>query len=74
VPPPWPTRKVYLDKKSAFFSYGEGEFWLAKRGSQVVGTIGTAIDHPRNKNTGRQTGLFGFFEVSEDDFAAASAL
>jgi GNAT superfamily N-acetyltransferase len=74
VPPPWPTRKVYLDKKSAFFSYGEGEFWLAKRGSQVVGTIGTAIDHPRNKHTGRQTGLFGFFEVLEDDFAAASAL
>ena len=74
VPHLWPQRKAYLDKKAVFFNYGEGEFWLAKRGPRVVGTIGTAIDHSRNRHTGDQTGLFGFFEVLEDDYDTASAL
>jgi hypothetical protein len=74
VPHLWPQRKAYLNRKTAFFSYGEGEFWLAKRGREVVGTLGTAIDHPRNRHTGCQSGLFGFFEVLEGDYEAASAL
>ena len=74
VPHLWPQRKAYMDKKAAFFKYGEGEFWLAKRGQEVVGTIGTAIDHPRNRHMHTQAGLFGFFEVLEGDYAAASAL
>jgi len=74
VPHLWPQRKAYLNKKTAFFSYGEGEFWLAKRGREVVGTLGTAVDHPRNRHTGCQSGLFGFFEVLEGDYEAARAL
>ena len=74
VPHLWPQRKDYLDKKATFFKYGEGDFWLAKRGQQVVGTLGTAIDHPRNRHTGCQSGLFGFFEVLEGDYEAACAL
>lgn len=38
VPHLWPQRKAYLDHKAAFFSYGEGAFWLARRGGEVVGT------------------------------------
>jgi hypothetical protein len=74
VPHLWPQRKDYLDKTATFFKYGEGEFWLAKRGSEVVGTIGTAIDHPRNRHIHYQSGIFGFFEVVEGDYEAASAL
>ena len=74
VPPLWPQRKEYLNKKAAFFKYGEGEFWLAKRGHEMVGTLGTAIDHPRNHHTGCQSGIFGFFEVLEGDYEAACAL
>lgn len=74
VPHLWPQRKAYLNKQAAFFSYGEGEFWLAKRGNEVVGTIGTAVDHPRNRHFGCQSGLFGFFEVLEGDYEAARAL
>ena len=74
VPPLWPQRKDYLDKKATFFEYGEGDFWLAKRGQEVVGTLGTAIDHPRNRHRNAQSGIFGFFEVLEGDYEAASAL
>lgn len=74
VPHLWPQRKAYLNKKTTFFTYGEGEFWLAKRGRDVVGTIGTAVDYPRNRHLGCQSGLFGFFEVLEGDYEAACAL
>jgi GNAT superfamily N-acetyltransferase len=74
VPHLWPQRKDYLTKKATFFKYGEGDFWLAKRGLEVVGTIGTAIDHPRNRHIHCQSGIFGFFEVLDGDYEAASAL
>jgi GNAT superfamily N-acetyltransferase len=74
VPHLWPQRKAYLDRKAAFFSYGEGEFWLAKRGREVVGTIGTAIDASQNQHKGWKAALFGFFEVLPGDYVAAQAL
>lgn len=74
VPHLWPQRKAYLDRKTAFFNYGEGEFWLATRGQEVVGTIGTALDHSRIKNTGIRFAIFGFFEVLPGDYEAAEAM
>ncbi len=74
VPHLWPQRKAYLTRKAAFFNYGEGEFWLAKRGREVVGTIGTAIDHSRNRHKGEQAAIFGFFEALPGDYAIAQAL
>ncbi len=74
VPPLWSQRKAYLERRAAFFTYGEGDFWLARRGSEIVGTIGTAIDHPRNRHMRLQAAVFGFFEVLPDDYEAASAL
>ena len=61
VPHLWPRRKEYLDKEAAFFTYGEGDFWLAKDGREVVGTIGTAIDHSRNRDMNWKAASFGFF-------------
>ncbi len=74
VPHLWPQRKEYLDGKAPFFKYGEGEFWLARRGNEIVGTIGTAVDHARNRHMGWRAGLFGFFEALPDDYEAASAM
>jgi GNAT superfamily N-acetyltransferase len=74
VPHLWPQRKAYLEMNAAFFSYGEGEFWLAKRDGQVVGTIGTAIDHARNRDRSEQVAIFGFFEVLPGDYETAAAM
>ncbi len=74
VPPLWPQRRAYLERKAAFFTYGEGDFWLARRGREIVGTIGTAIEHPRNRHMGLRAATFGFFEVLPGDYEAAAAL
>jgi len=74
VPHLWPQRRAYLDKKAAFFTYGEGEFWLAKEGHEVVGTIGAAIDHSLNAARDGKLAVFGFFEVLPQKYEAAAAL
>ena len=74
VPPLWSQRKETLDKKAAFFTYGEGEFWLAKEGKNIVGTIGTAVNPPRNREKGWKAGTFGFFEVLPERYDAAKAM
>jgi GNAT superfamily N-acetyltransferase len=74
VPHLWPQRRSYLERKAAFFNYGEGEFWLARRGREIVGTLGTAIDHSRNRNMGWNAAVFGFFEVLPDGYEVAAAL
>jgi GNAT superfamily N-acetyltransferase len=74
VPPLWSQRKEYLDKKAAFFTYGEGDFWLAKEGKDIVGTIGTAVNPPRNRAKGWKAGTFGFFEVLPERYDAAKVL
>jgi GNAT superfamily N-acetyltransferase len=74
VPHLWPQRKAYLDGTAAFFSFGEGEFWLAKRGNDIVGTVGTAIDYARNRNMGWNAAIFGFFEALPDDYEVARAM
>ena len=74
VPHLWPQRKAYLDRKAAFFTYGEGEFWLAKEGKEVIGTIGTAVNHSRNRDLGIKVSTFGFFEVLPERYDAAKAI
>ncbi len=63
IPPLWPQRKAYLDKKAAFFTYGQGDFWLARLDGRVAGTLGTAINHSHNRERGCKSAIFGFFEV-----------
>lgn len=74
APPLWLQRKNYLEKKAAFFTYGEGDFWLAKEGQEIVGTLGVAIDHSRNCAMGWNAALFGFFEVLPGRYDAAQAM
>jgi hypothetical protein len=74
VPPLWSQRKEYLDKKAAFFGYGEGDFWLAREGREIVGTIGTAVNHSRNRAKGWNAGTFGFFEVLPGRYDVAKAM
>jgi GNAT superfamily N-acetyltransferase len=74
VPHLWPQRKAYLDRTAAFFSYGEGDFWLARRGREIVGTVGAAIDHARNRDTGTSAAYYGFFEVLPDGYDVACAM
>jgi len=74
VPHLWPQRKNYLDGKAAFFTYGEGDFWIAKDGGEIVGTVGTAIDHSRNRDMKWKAAHFGFFEVLPGRYDAAQAM
>jgi len=74
VPPLWSQRKEYLDKKAAFFTYGEGDFWLAKEGKNIVGTIGTAVNPSRNREKDWKAGTFGFFEVLAGRYDGAKAM
>jgi hypothetical protein len=74
VPHLWPGKKAYLDKKAAFFTYGEGDFWLAKEGNEIVGTIGTAIDYARNRGMNWKAGIFGFFEVLPNRYDVAKTM
>ena len=74
VPPLWPQRKAYLDHRAAFFSYGEGDFWLASHQGEIVGTIGAGVNHTQNRELGAQSALFGFFEVLPDGYGIAQGM
>lgn len=73
VPHLWPQRRAYLKKDTAFFSYGEGDYFFAIEEGAIVGTIGVAIDHAANHASGEKNAVFGFFEV-QPRFEIASAL
>lgn len=74
VPHLWPGKKSYFNKQAAFFTYGEGDFWLAKDGREIVGTIGVGIDHARNRGMDWKAGIFGFFEVLPERYDVAKAM
>ncbi|MFL5351858.1 N-acetyltransferase [Archangium sp.] len=60
-------RRDFMDpKKHPFFEFGEVEFFLARRGKQVVGRI-AAVNNPRyNEFHGTNVGFFGLFECVND--------
>lgn len=60
-------------KKNPWFEHAEAEFFLARRGGEVVGRISAQIDHNFNEFQGNDWGLFGWFECT-DDSAVAEAL
>ena len=75
VPPIFSERMHFIDpKQHPFFEHAEVEFFLAKRGSEVVGTIGAFINHRHNDFQEENIGFFGFFEVLDDPEAAAALL
>jgi GNAT superfamily N-acetyltransferase len=75
VPPLIGERRSFLDRtKSPFFQHARAEYFLARRGGKVVGTIAAFTNDLYNQFQRVNTGFLGFFEVLEDREAAAALL
>lgn len=66
IPRLWPDQMAWLRRQHGFFEHGDGEWFLARRAGEVVGTIGVAVDHDANRHVRRSWGVFGLFEFVED--------
>lgn len=53
-------------KKNPFFRHGDAEFFLAKRGKEIVGRISAQIDHAAHPGENPGEGNFGFYEAIDD--------
>jgi len=69
VPPLFAERMNFITDHP-FLEHADVEFFMAKRGDQVVGTIAAFINHRHNEFHDEHIGFFGFFEVLEDPEAA----
>ncbi len=75
VPPLLSERHAFLDPQhNPFFQHARAEYFLARRGPEVVGTIGAFTNHLYNQIHETNDGFFGFFEVLDDPEAAAALL
>lgn len=67
VPPLLPERsKVINPSKGTILKRGRGEFFIAWRDGEPVGTICAAEDPPTNQRRGKKECIFGFFEYIQD--------
>jgi hypothetical protein len=67
VPPLRLERYAFLSRRlNAFFSHGDAEYFLARRGSRVVGRVTAQIDRTYNAFHQDATGMFGFLEFEDD--------
>jgi GNAT superfamily N-acetyltransferase len=74
VPPLLIERKEFLDReKHPFLEHGQADFFLARRGAEIVGRIAASDDPKYNALHGSNVGCFGMFE-SIDDQEVANAL
>jgi GNAT superfamily N-acetyltransferase len=74
VPPLIEERRDFLDpRKNPFFEHARFQLFLARRGGEIVGTIGAVVDDNHNQVHDERAGAFGFFETI-DDQAVADAL
>jgi GNAT superfamily N-acetyltransferase len=75
VPPLKIERRIFLNRRmNAFFSHGEAEYFLARRGGRVVGRISAQINHAFNDHRQAHWGWFGFIELEDDPEVARSLL
>ena len=75
VPPMLSMRHELLDKqKNPAWQYMEGDYYVAWRGAQPVGTIAAFINHRHNEFHNERIGWFGAFEVLDDQEAATALL
>ena len=75
VPPMLSMRQELLDKqKNPAWSYMEGDYYVAWRGPQPVGTIAAFINHRHNEFHKERIGWFGAFDVLDDQEAATALL
>jgi len=74
VPPFIEERRDFFDpKKNPFYQHARYQLFLARRGGELVGTIGAVINDNHNAFHNEQVGAFGFFECINDQ-AVADAL
>ena len=74
VPPLLSERLDRLNPEvNPFFKHADVEYFMAKRGREIVGTVAAFVDQQSNERLGVKMGGFGFFEVIED-YEAAHAL
>jgi GNAT superfamily N-acetyltransferase len=60
-------RYAFLNRKlNAFFTHGEAEYFVARRGGHVVGRITAQINHNFNRQHDSRWGNFGFLELEDD--------
>ena len=75
VPPLLSMRREQFDKtKNAAWEYMVGDYFLAFRGENLVGTIAAYINHRHNEYNNERIGWFGAFEVYDDQEAASALL
>jgi len=75
VPPLLSMRKDLLNKKkNPAWEYIDGQYFLAWRGSQPVGTITALINHRHNEYWDEHIGWFGTFETINDQEVADTLL
>ena len=73
VPPLLAERAKTIDPaRGIFHQRGEAEFFVARRGSEPVGTICAAEDPPTNEARGSRECVWGFFECIDDAEVAAA--
>jgi GNAT superfamily N-acetyltransferase len=67
VPPLKLERRLFLNRRmNAFFTHGEGEYFLARRDGLVVGRITAHINRAFNDHHEARWGWFGFIEFEQD--------
>src|SRR5437763_6168549 len=67
VPPLKLERYLFLNRRmNAYFTHGEAEYFLARRGNRVVGRISAQVDHAFNEFHRSRWGMFGFLEFEDD--------
>lgn len=75
APPFIEERRDFLDRrKNPFFEHARAQLFVARRGGEVVGTIGAVIDENHNAYHNERMGAFGFFEAIDDPAVAAALL
>jgi hypothetical protein len=67
IPPLKLERYLFLSRRAnAFFTHGEAEYFVARRGGRVVGRVTAQIDRAFNEFHSSRWGMFGFLEFEED--------
>lgn len=75
IPPLLADQRALLDRRRhPFHRHAEVEYFLARRGGNVVGRIAAVVNRRFIEFHGEHTGFFGFFESVDDRDVAAALL
>jgi hypothetical protein len=68
-------RYAFLNRRlNAYFTHGQAEYFLARRGGHVVGRISAQVDRAFNEFHRTRCGMFGFLEFEDDPTVPAALL